>query len=309
MKKKYVRNRKTKRRELVISLKRNESVSSRKLRWLDACGRVILLHCKRDSARRKLRYDVDGLTSLGGFVTRNELTVDALANMLVGISEVLALCTSVGIPYFYVLLDPAHVLMTARGELRFVFVPLGSAATLIENTQLTLLGLICDSQKARFATPEAAELSRRIADFVVLQEEEFSSNALRRFVHAECGVDVSADGVASWPDANPERALCDAEAGWRLRRVSTDEAHPLPEGRVARLGRGAECAIRVLNSEGVSRVHACVQREGDEVLLWDVGSTNGTTVSGRRLQTDERVHLQSGESFSLASERFVVEGP
>ena len=76
-----------------------------------------------------------------------------------------------------------------------------------------------------------------------------------------------------------------------------------------RLGRGAECVIRVLNSEGVSRVHACVQREGDEVLLWDVGSTNGTTVSGRRLQTDERVHLKSGESFSLTSERFVVEGP
>ncbi len=309
MKKRFVRNRKSGRRELVISPKRGGSVSSRKLRWLDTCRRTFLLSCRHDSGRRKLSYDVDGLTSLRGFVARSELTTAFLVNVIVGISEVLALCASAGIPYFYVLLDPAYVFMTARGELRFVFLPVGSAASLIENTPLAILSLVCDAKKVRFATPEAAELARRIADFVILQEEGFSSNALRRFVRAECGVGVSVDGVATWPDASTEGVTCGDEGAWLLRRTSTDETHPLPEGRNIRLGRGAECEVRVMDGEDVSRAHACVRRERDGVLLWDMGSTNGTTALGRRLQADERVRLESGESFSLASERFVVEGP
>lgn len=59
-----------------------------------------------------------------------------------------------------------------------------------------------------------------------------------------------------------------------------------PDGRrvgigaaVITMGRLPECAI-VLDDPNVSRRHAQVRREGDAVLLVDLGSTNGTRVNG-----------------------------
>jgi hypothetical protein len=60
----------------------------------------------------------------------------------------------------------------------------------------------------------------------------------------------------------------------------------LPDGRrigiadeVVTIGRLPECAI-VLDDPNVSRRHAQLRREGDSVLLVDLGSTNGTKVNG-----------------------------
>ncbi len=59
-----------------------------------------------------------------------------------------------------------------------------------------------------------------------------------------------------------------------------------PDGRrvgigpaVITMGRLPECAI-VLDDPNVSRRHAQVRREGDAVLVVDLGSTNGTRVNG-----------------------------
>ena len=64
---------------------------------------------------------------------------------------------------------------------------------------------------------------------------------------------------------------------------------------VAVVGRGSEANIRIEDA-GVSRRHAEVRREGDEVFLVDLGSTNGTTVNGRAI---ERVRLSPGDRISI----------
>ena len=55
-----------------------------------------------------------------------------------------------------------------------------------------------------------------------------------------------------------------------------DSGHPL------RIGRDPASGLR-LNHETVSRVHAELSRQGGMWVLRDLGSTNGTTVNGRRV--------------------------
>ncbi|HET9091415.1 MAG TPA: DUF3662 and FHA domain-containing protein [Acidimicrobiales bacterium] len=74
----------------------------------------------------------------------------------------------------------------------------------------------------------------------------------------------------------------------------------LPDGRrvgiadeVVTIGRLPECAV-VLDDPNVSRRHAQLRREGDGVVLVDLGSTNGTKVNGvlvreRRLNPGDTV--------------------
>ena len=51
------------------------------------------------------------------------------------------------------------------------------------------------------------------------------------------------------------------------------------EGDLVRIGRSKHNEIVVLAS-GVSRFHCQIRREGDQLYLEDLGSTNGTVVAG-----------------------------
>ncbi|MEV7991332.1 FHA domain-containing protein [Streptomyces sp. NPDC086077] len=74
----------------------------------------------------------------------------------------------------------------------------------------------------------------------------------------------------------------------RLRRAWRAERLPkllLPHpaaGHPLRIGRDPANGLR-LNHETVSRVHAELTRQGGMWVLRDLGSTNGTTVNGRRV--------------------------
>ncbi|MFE9771830.1 FHA domain-containing protein [Streptomyces sp. NPDC005931] len=74
----------------------------------------------------------------------------------------------------------------------------------------------------------------------------------------------------------------------RLRRAWQAERLPkllLPHpatGHPLRIGRDPASGLR-LNHETVSRVHAELRRQGGMWILRDLGSTNGTTVNGRRV--------------------------
>lgn len=61
------------------------------------------------------------------------------------------------------------------------------------------------------------------------------------------------------------------------------------------IGRLDTCDI-VLSDAGVSRRHAEVRREGDEWVLVDLGSTNGTSVNGRQVR---RHRLSPGDRIEL----------
>jgi pSer/pThr/pTyr-binding forkhead associated (FHA) protein len=65
--------------------------------------------------------------------------------------------------------------------------------------------------------------------------------------------------------------------------VIAGEHRPIGPGRTV-LGRARTCDVTV-DDPSVSRQHAELRPEGEGWLVADLGSTNGTFVNGRRIQT------------------------
>lgn len=74
------------------------------------------------------------------------------------------------------------------------------------------------------------------------------------------------------------------------------------EGESIVIGRGAAASIR-LTSEAVAPAHAVIEQSGDGLLIQDLGTTVGTQVNGRRIQT---ASLKSGDIIRIASSDFEV---
>lgn len=62
------------------------------------------------------------------------------------------------------------------------------------------------------------------------------------------------------------------------------------------IGRSPTATV-VLGDEGISRIHARVEAQGNEVTLTDLGSSNGTFVNGVRI--DGPRHLQDGDKIQF----------
>ena len=52
-------------------------------------------------------------------------------------------------------------------------------------------------------------------------------------------------------------------------------------------------------TQGVSRLHTVILREGNQVYIMDLGSANGTYLNGKRLKTNVRQTLKHGDMISL----------
>jgi pSer/pThr/pTyr-binding forkhead associated (FHA) protein len=88
------------------------------------------------------------------------------------------------------------------------------------------------------------------------------------------------------------------------RLVPLDRAEEIPLDRDHLLvGREPRCDVRIA-SPWVSRHHCCLSPCRGEVLVCDLGSTNGTWINGRRV---ERGVLQPGDILSIARFRYHLE--
>ena len=72
---------------------------------------------------------------------------------------------------------------------------------------------------------------------------------------------------------------------------------------VTLLGRGTDCDLRLVDP-GVSRHHAELRVEHDQVVLVDLGSTNGTFVNGRRVSVEA---LRDGDELQFGNTRMRFE--
>lgn len=71
------------------------------------------------------------------------------------------------------------------------------------------------------------------------------------------------------------------------------------------IGKQEGLADGLLMSDAVSRMHARIDREGDEYRITDLNSTNGTIVAGRLLETNETVNLLPGNEVYIANIGFI----
>jgi len=71
------------------------------------------------------------------------------------------------------------------------------------------------------------------------------------------------------------------------------------------VGREAVHPIALVNDMGISRTHAQIVRQGDQVLIEDLGSTNGTYVNGVRISAP--TPIKPGDTVQLGASLFRVE--
>lgn len=108
-----------------------------------------------------------------------------------------------------------------------------------------------------------------------------------------------------------EAAALRAAAGIGPRRVVVLTSPALEPGTsielppTARIGRGAENAIRLDADTTVSNRHATLDRRGDGLWVEDAGSTNGTFVNGAPV-TSARL-LQPGDVVRVGHTDLLVE--
>jgi predicted component of type VI protein secretion system len=67
-------------------------------------------------------------------------------------------------------------------------------------------------------------------------------------------------------------------------------------------GRDAECDIR-FDSRKISRRHCCLAHVGDQLIVRDLGSTNGIRVNGVRVLEG---YLRAGDELTVGSHRYQV---
>jgi hypothetical protein len=89
----------------------------------------------------------------------------------------------------------------------------------------------------------------------------------------------------------PRLVVAGSGPGTGLTAGSTYELHT----PVTLLGRGTDCDLRLVDG-GVSRHHAELRVEDNQVVLVDLGSTNGTFVNGQPVR---RVALTNGTNVTL----------
>ena len=88
------------------------------------------------------------------------------------------------------------------------------------------------------------------------------------------------------------------------RFVAIDEAPDITLDRaLVVVGRHPNCDTQ-LNSLRVSRHHCCMIREDDQVVVRDLGSTNGIRINGIRVETGR---LRPGDELSIAHFRYRLE--
>jgi hypothetical protein len=98
-------------------------------------------------------------------------------------------------------------------------------------------------------------------------------------------------GGGSQLPGRPRLVISGSQPGTGLQAGSTYEL----QGPVTLLGRGTDCDLRMVDP-GVSRHHAELRVEEGQVVLVDLGSTNGTLVNGQPVR---RVVLTEGTNVTL----------
>ena len=75
-----------------------------------------------------------------------------------------------------------------------------------------------------------------------------------------------------------------------------------PLGEELTVGRGGGCGVVIPDDQFVSTVHARLFRRGDDLLVEDLGSRNGTFVNGERVVAPTRLRrgdrVQFGQTIA-----------
>ena len=74
------------------------------------------------------------------------------------------------------------------------------------------------------------------------------------------------------------------------------------EKAILLIGRQADCDVSLTASRKISRKHCCIAIVNEAVVVRDLGSTNGISINGQRIEQEGRLRL--GDELSIGDVRF-----
>lgn len=183
---------------------------------------------------------------------------------------------------------------------------ISSTRTLVPNDYVVELGPADHAKLKPYEAPLGAELASMVREHAAERRWAFVG-PVRVSLEEQGDLDTGMFRVRSAvSEGEPDPVPTTTSKGQPRLRLLTGAGAPneVPLTRdVISIGRSSTSDIR-LDDTGVSRRHAEVRREGDDVVLVDVGSTNGTCVNGRLV---ERVRLTPGDRIELGRTVLVYE--
>ena len=85
--------------------------------------------------------------------------------------------------------------------------------------------------------------------------------------------------------------------------VDGSEAHLILRNGSNVIGRGQDCDLQMFD-QGVSRRHIDIQYDGRYAVVYDLGSTNGTSVNGQPVGSQQ---LRHGDVLRIGHSRLVYQ--
>jgi len=210
--------------------------------------------------------------------------------------------------------QPVEIAASLQREAADKRTVVGAGRVFVPNAYVVELGPADAERLLPYEKALRRELAAMVEEHAVEQGWSFAGRVAVAFETAE-GLDTGVfrvrSSVVSADDGLPRRPVAPdrtAEEPHLVLRTGpgADGERLVPlAAQVTVLGRGAEADVR-LSDTGVSRVHCEVRRDGEALVLADRGSTNGTSVNGRKVRT---AVLQDGDVVELGATSLVVRIP
>jgi hypothetical protein len=193
---------------------------------------------------------------------------------------------------------PVEILNAMQREAEAHKAILAGGRTLVPNRYVIDLSPYDHSRLAPYAAALAQELAQSQAEFIGEQAWTVYGDVIVEIERGD-GLDtgmfrVTAEVYTGGEMAPPQPGQ---GGGRNVRLVSGDgRTYPLQMGSTV-IGRGDQANLR-LPDVGISRRHARLDFDGAQVVLTDLGSTNGTMVNGQRVSA---VALNPGDMIQLGT--------
>ena len=216
---------------------------------------------------------------------------------------------------------PVEILNAMQREAEAHKAILAGGRTLVPNRYVIDLSPYDHSRLAPYAAALAQELAQSQAEFIgeqawtvygdVIVEIErgdgLDTGMFRVTAEVFTGAEPSgyAEPAGGGYEAPPAYSPYDQQGGYNqpaagtrnVRLVSADgRTYPVAIGSTV-IGRGDQATLR-LPDVGISRRHARIDFDGGQVILTDLGSTNGTMVNGQRISA---VALNPGDMIQIGT--------
>lgn len=175
--------------------------------------------------------------------------------------------------------------------------------TLVPNEYVVELGRTDHTKLKPYEVPLGAELAAMVREHAAANRWTFVGPVVVTLEQHD-DIDTGTFRVRSQvTEGDPDPVPTTTTTGQpRLKVTGTANEIPLTKD-VLVIGRGSASDIR-LDDTGVSRRHAEIRQEGDDVVVVDLGSTNGTSVNGRAV---EHARLTPGDRIEVGRTVLVYE--